>query len=256
MNSSEMISQARGYREPRAASAQVKSGSLRRSNSSSPTGICNATSLVAFHFFCPIRFFLRRFSMRLGPAKSSQRAGFTLIELLVVIAIIAILIAPVASRGPGRPRSSPPYAVPQQSEAVRHRVPQLPRRLPDVPPGCLHQPATGKILRLGPNDAPELCRAGQPDPRGATGGVGYNYNLPWCGQGSTADLVISGAKASGLWRCPSDTAAPDILPALAIGAGGFPCNYDFCHGVNDVTGCGQEAGATWVPGRARSHSCH
>ena len=34
------------------------------------------------------------------------------------------------------------------------------------------------------------------------------------------------------------------MPALAIGQGGFPCNYDFCHGVNDATGAFQEAGAT------------
>ena len=27
------------------------------------------------------------------------------------------------------------------------------------------------------------------------------------------------AKASGLWRCPSDTGPPDILPALAVGQG-------------------------------------
>jgi prepilin-type processing-associated H-X9-DG protein len=78
----------------------------------------------------------------------------------------------------------------------------------------------------------------------ATGGVGYNYNLPWCCQGTAADVVIASAKASGLWRCPSDTAPPDILPAMAIGQGAFPCNYDFSHGVNDATGAFQEAGAS------------
>jgi prepilin-type processing-associated H-X9-DG protein len=56
--------------------------------------------------------------------------------------------------------------------------------------------------------------------------------------------VIASAKASGLWRCPSDKGPPDILPALAVGQGGFPCNYDFCHGVNDASGCFQEAGAS------------
>ena len=38
-----------------------------------------------------------------GP--TAWRPGFTLIELLVVIAIIAILIALLAARGPGRPRA-------------------------------------------------------------------------------------------------------------------------------------------------------
>ena len=85
---------------------------------------------------------------------------------------------------------------------------------------------------------------------GAVGGSGYNYNLPWCCQGSASDKVIAGAKASGLWRCPSDTAPADILPALAIGTGALPCNYDFCHGVNDVTACFQEAGNTLGVGSA------
>src|SRR5580704_9028388 len=79
---------------------------------------------------------------------------------------------------------------------------------------------------------------------GSTGGAGYNYNLPWCAQGSASDAIIVSAKASGLWRCPSDTAPPDLLPVLAIGTGALPCNYDFCHGVNDVTAGMQEAGAT------------
>ena len=37
------------------------------------------------------------------------------------------------------------------------------------------------------------------------------------------------------------------LPALAIGQGAFPCNYDFCHGVNDATAC--------LPG-SRRHAGH
>jgi prepilin-type processing-associated H-X9-DG protein len=53
-----------------------------------------------------------------------------------------------------------------------------------------------------------------------------------------------------MWRCPSDTAPAYILPALAVGAGALACNYDFCHGVNDVTGCMQEAGNTLGVGSA------
>jgi prepilin-type N-terminal cleavage/methylation domain-containing protein/prepilin-type processing-associated H-X9-DG protein len=226
------------------ASAQVKSGSLRRSISSSPTGICNATPLVAFHFFCPNRFFLRRFSMRLGPAKGSQRAGFTLIELLVVIAIIAILIAlllPAVQAAREAARRTQCRNNLKQFGIACHNYHDVFRMFPlgaCISPQQAKFYASGQMMLLSFVEQSNLTHAA------SAGGVGYNYNLPWCCQGSAADLVISGAKASGLWRCPSDTAPPDILPALAIGAGGFPCNYDFCHGVNDVTGCGQEAGAT------------
>jgi prepilin-type N-terminal cleavage/methylation domain-containing protein/prepilin-type processing-associated H-X9-DG protein len=232
------------------ASAQVKGGSLRRQISSSPTGICNATSLVAFHVFCPIRFFLRRFSMRLGPAKSSQRAGFTLIELLVVIAIIAILIAlllPAVQAAREAARRTQCRNNLKQFGIACHNYHDVFRMFPMgacASPQQLKFYASGQMMLLSFVEQGNLTHAG------STGGVGYNYNLPWCCQGSAADKVIAGAKASGLWRCPSDTAPPDLIPALVLGQGGFPCNYAFCHGVNDATGCSQEAGATLLAPKA------
>src|SRR5580698_1044263 len=185
--------------------------------------------------------------MHLGPSKSSRRAGFTLIELLVVIAIIAILIALLLP------------AVQAAREAARRT--QCRNNLKQLGIACHNYHDVFKMFPLGASISPQhgggknfyasgqmmllsFIEQGNLVHAAATGGAGYNYNLPWCCQGTAADVVIASAKASGLWRCPSDTAPPDILPALAIGQGGFPCNYDFCHGVNDATGCAQEAGAT------------
>src|SRR5580704_683408 len=63
---------------------------------------------------------------------------------------------PVASGGSSCPRSGSPYTVPEQSEAVGHRLPQLSRRVLDVSARSQHQPATGEVLCLRPNDALEL----------------------------------------------------------------------------------------------------
>ena len=73
--------------------------------------------------------------MRFGPSKSPRRAGFTLIELLVVIAIIAILIAMLLPAVQAAREAARRIAMPQQSEATRPGLPQLPRRVPDVPAG-------------------------------------------------------------------------------------------------------------------------
>jgi prepilin-type N-terminal cleavage/methylation domain-containing protein/prepilin-type processing-associated H-X9-DG protein len=182
--------------------------------------------------------------MRKGFSRSPHRAGFTLIELLVVIAIIAILIALLLP------------AVQAAREAARrtqcrNNLKQLGigcHNYHDVfkmfPPGASISPqrqafyASGQMMLLGFIEQGNLTHAA------STGGAGYNYNLPWCCQGTAADLIISSAKANGLWRCPSDTGPTDLLPALVAGAGALPCNYDFCHGVNDATGAFQEAGNT------------
>jgi prepilin-type N-terminal cleavage/methylation domain-containing protein/prepilin-type processing-associated H-X9-DG protein len=182
--------------------------------------------------------------MRLGLSTNSRRAGFTLIELLVVIAIIAILIAMLLP------------AVQAAREAARrtqcrNNLKQLGigcHNYHDVflmfPPGASISPQQQKFYASGQMMLLSFIEQGNLTHAGAVGGAGYNYNLPWCGQGSASDAVIVTAKASGLWRCPSDTAPPDVLPALAVGTGALACNYDFCHGVNDVTAGFQEAGAT------------
>jgi prepilin-type N-terminal cleavage/methylation domain-containing protein/prepilin-type processing-associated H-X9-DG protein len=179
--------------------------------------------------------------MRNASLRSSRRAGFTLIELLVVIAIIAILIAlllPAVQAAREAARRTQCRNNLKQLGIACHNYHDVFKMFPigaSISPQQAKFYASGQMMLLGFIEQGNLTRGN---------GAGYNYNLPWCCQGSAANAIIASAKASGLWRCPSDTGPSDILPALAVGDGAFPCNYDLCHGVNDATAAFQEAGAS------------
>jgi prepilin-type N-terminal cleavage/methylation domain-containing protein len=186
--------------------------------------------------------------MHLDPSKSPRRVGFTLIELLVVIAIIAILIALLlpavqAAREAAR-RTQCRNNLKQLGIAVHnyHDVFRM------FPVGAVISPQQAKFYATGQMMLLSFIEQGNLTHASAVGGLGYNYNLPWCCQAGNSNSVIYAAKASGLWRCPSDTGPADLIPALSTGNGALMCNYDFCHGVNDATACAQEAGKTLPAG--------
>lgn len=178
-----------------------------------------------------------------GATKGSQRAGFTLIELLALIAIIAVLIAlllPAVQAAREAARRTQCSSNLKQLGIAVHNYHDVFRMLPL---GAVISPQQQKFYASGQMMLWAFVEQGNLADPVATGGAGYNYKLPWCGQGTAADAVIVNAKASGLWRCPSDTGPIDLFPFLSS-QGGIPTNYDFCHGVNDATACFQEAGNT------------
>ncbi len=197
----------------------------------------------------PICFFLRRFSMPWGSAEELATGGLHSDRAVGGDRDYRDLSRAAASRGPGRSRSSPPYAVPQQSEAVRHTVPPTTTTSSvGIPWGACVSPHNKKIfLCLGPDDAPELHRAGEPDRRGCRPAEWATTTTCPAARVRRPTQVISGAErgaacgcfvrltwhrlylSSRLWR--SEPARDSRETSTSV------------HGVNYVTACFQEAGA-------------
>jgi prepilin-type N-terminal cleavage/methylation domain-containing protein len=175
----------------------------------------------------------------------TRRGGFTLIELLVVIAIIGILVAlllPAVQAAREAARRTQCRNNLKQLGIAMHNYHDVFRMFPlgaSVSPQKQTFMATGQMMLLAFIEQGNLISK-------SAAKQGYNFNKPWCCQGTAADTVIRQAKASGLWRCPSDTGPSDIILGLAVGGGALPCNYMWSHGVNDAAACFQEAGATAV----------
>ena len=191
---------------------------------------------------------------RSRPSRSPRRAGFTLIELLVVIAIIAILIALLLP------------AVQAAREAARRT--QCRNNLKQFGIALHNYHDVFKMFPLGASISPQIAMSAAPasfftgwyatgqmmllnfmeQGNLIKGSNGYNYNSSIFCQSGTARATLVSAKASGLWRCPSDTGGTDIIGALIANSGSLPSNYAFSHGVNDVAACWQEAGFSKFPG--------
>jgi prepilin-type N-terminal cleavage/methylation domain-containing protein len=167
--------------------------------------------------------------------RRSRLAGFTLIELLVVIAIIAILIAlllPAVQAAREAARRSQCRNNLKQFGVAMHNYHDVNRMFPQgltvfcvpqnaPPPATLNVMASGGAMLWPYFEQGANARA-------------YAWSKGWCSQPN--NQFLDSGKASGLYRCPSDSGPADIAWVLTSnnGNGATPTNYLFSHGVNDA----------------------
>jgi len=171
--------------------------------------------------------------MRLCFSKRPRRTGFTLIELLVVIAIIAILIAlllPAVQAAREAARRSQCRNNLKQFGVALHNYHDVNRMFPQALTVFQNLDKGGSTLNVM---ASGLAMMWPYFEQGANARV-YAWNKVWCSQPN--NQFLDSGKASGLFRCPSDSGPADIAWVLTSnnGNGATPTNYIFSHGVNDA----------------------